>query len=66
MDENEPGVSSLTGFWRGRYGYADGTPPVSFEATLMDLGGAVTGATQEDQPVVGAVAATLQIGRAHV
>jgi hypothetical protein len=51
---------NLTGQWQGRYGYdGDAMAPVSFSASLIELGAWITGATEEQAPVTATVTATL-------
>jgi hypothetical protein len=38
---------NLTGVWHGNYTYPDGSPPVSFVATLIESGSHVGGSTHE-------------------
>ncbi len=53
-------TQSLTGLWHGRYGYTTGDEPTGFTATLAELGGTITGATEEQARVAPAIVATLQ------
>ncbi len=55
----QPGVQSLTGIWHGLYSYLDGRPSVSFVATLIETGTAVTGTTHEPGDQEGGPAVTL-------
>lgn len=41
------GDHNLTGRWTGIFNYPESLPPNSFEATLRDVGGAITGITSE-------------------
>lgn len=44
-------AASLTGIWQGIYSYADGREDAPFVATLLDLGGAISGTTHEPCPL---------------
>jgi hypothetical protein len=43
-------AASLTGIWQGLYSYSDDNEGAPFVATLMDLGGTITGTTHEPCP----------------
>lgn len=43
-------AASLTGIWQGLYSYSDGREDAPFVATLMELGGAISGTTHEPCP----------------
>lgn len=43
-------AASLTGIWQGIYSYNDGRDDAPFVATLLDLGGAISGTTHEPCP----------------
>ncbi len=47
IKKNGPNPHNLTGIWHGIYSYPIGRPPVSFVATLIEAGSAVTGTTHE-------------------
>ncbi len=51
-------AQNLTGVWQGLYTYPDGES-VSFVATLIDSGGALSGATHEPCPPAVAASGTL-------
>lgn len=44
-------AASLTGIWQGIYSYDDGREDAPFVATLLDLGGAISGTTHEPCPI---------------
>jgi hypothetical protein len=59
------GHQSLTGRWIGRYDYDGGGPVVSFEARLVERGGALWGETVEPntfRPDLGAELAAVLMG----
>lgn len=43
-------AASLTGIWQGLYSYSDGREGAPFVATLMELGGVISGTTHEPCP----------------
>jgi hypothetical protein len=54
-----PSPQNLTGIWHGLYSYLDGRPSVSFVATLIEAGAAVSGTTHESSNGPGEPNATL-------
>ena len=44
-------AASLTGIWQGIFSYNDGRDDAPFVATLLDLGGAISGTTHEPCPI---------------
>ena len=49
----------LSGRWMGFFNYPVARPPVSFEASLHDSGGVITGVTTEPSDVPGGLARTV-------
>lgn len=58
-----PGPQNLTGIWHGLYSYLDGRPTVSFVATLIEAGAAVSGTTHESSDGPGATLYATLSGR---
>jgi hypothetical protein len=54
-----PSPQNLTGIWHGLYSYLDGSPSVSFVATLIESGTTVSGTTHEPSDRQGEPKATL-------
>lgn len=48
-----PTQENLTGIWSGLYMYPEALEPCGFTATLMDLGGELSGSTHERPPGAG-------------